>query len=71
MRGTRLVYETIARLQPGLSPEAAQGRLDALVASLKKQYPADYPPQAEWTFHLGPVSKLGAVIVVNGSLVGT
>ena len=44
MRGTRFPFETIARLQPGLSPEAAQGRLDALVASLKKQYPADYPP---------------------------
>jgi putative ABC transport system permease protein len=57
MRGTRLVYETIARLQPGLSPEAAQGRLDALVASLKKQYPADYPPQAEWAFHLTPLAE--------------
>src|SRR5277367_6458015 len=57
MRGTRLPFETIARLQPGLSPEAAQGRLDALVASLKKQYPADYPPQAEWTFHLTPLSE--------------
>jgi predicted permease len=57
MRGTRLVYETIARLQPGLSPEAAHGRLDALVASLKKQYPADYPPQAAWTIHLTPLAE--------------
>jgi putative ABC transport system permease protein len=57
MRGARQKYETIARLQPGLSPEAAQGRLDALVASLKKQYPADYPPQAAWTFHLTPLAE--------------
>ncbi len=57
MRGTRLQYETIARLQPGLSPEAAQGRLDALVASLKKHYPADYPPQAEWTIHVTPLAE--------------
>ena len=57
MRGTRQQYETIARLQPGLSPEAAQGRLDALVASLKKQYPADYPPQAAWTLHLTPLAE--------------
>jgi len=57
MRGTRLQYETIARLQPGLSPEAAQGRLDALVASLKKQYPADYPPQAAWTIHLTSLAE--------------
>ena len=57
MRGTRLTYETIARLQPGLSPEAAQGRLDALLASWKKQYPADYPPLAEWTIHLTPLAE--------------
>jgi putative ABC transport system permease protein len=57
MRGTRLPFETIARLQPGLSPEAAQGRLDALVASLKKQYPADYPSQGGWTIHLTPLAE--------------
>jgi predicted permease len=57
MRGTRLVYETIARLQPGLSPEAAQGHLDALVASLKKQYPGDYPSQGAWTLHLTPLAE--------------
>jgi predicted permease len=57
MRGTRLQYETIARLQPGLSPDAAQGRIDALVASLKKQYPADYPPQGAWTIHLTPLAE--------------
>ena len=57
MRGTRFPFETIARLQPGLSPDAAQERLDALVASLKKQYPADYPPQAAWTFHLTPLAE--------------
>src|SRR3984957_6801000 len=57
MRATRFPFETIARLQPGLSPEAAQGRLDALVASLKKQYPADYPPQAAWTLHLTPLAE--------------
>jgi predicted permease len=57
MRGTRLPFVTVARLQPGLSPEAAQGRLDALVASLKKQYPADYPAQGAWTLHLTPLTE--------------
>jgi putative ABC transport system permease protein len=57
VRATRLPFETIARLQPGLSPKAAQGRLDALVASLKKQYPADYPSQGAWTLHLTPLSE--------------
>ncbi len=57
MRGTRFPFETIARLQHGLSPDAAQQRLDALVASLKKQYPADYPPQGAWTIHLIPLAE--------------
>jgi predicted permease len=57
MRGTRAPYETVARLEPGLSPEGAQRHLDALVASWKKQYPADYPPQAAWTIHLTPLAE--------------
>jgi predicted permease len=56
-RGTRQPYRTVARLQAGLSLEAAQGRLDALVASLKKEYPADYPPQAGWTIHVTPLAE--------------
>jgi predicted permease len=56
-RGAREPYETVARLQPGLSLEAAQGHLDALAASLKKQYPADYPPQAAWTVRLIPLAE--------------
>ena len=56
-RGTRLPFVTIARLQPGLSPAAAQEHLDALVASLKKQYPADYPSQGAWTLHLTPMAE--------------
>jgi predicted permease len=57
MRGTRLPFETIARLQPGLSPEAAQERLDVLVASSKTQYPADYPSQGAWTLHITPLTE--------------
>ena len=56
-RGMRLPFVAIARLQPGLSPAAAQGRLDALVASLKKQYPADYPSQGAWTLRLTPMAE--------------
>ena len=47
----------IARLKPGLSIAAAQGHLDALVASLKKQYPAEYPAQTAWTVRLIPLSE--------------
>ena len=75
IRGTRLQYETIARLQPGLSLQAAQGRLDALAASLKKQYPADYPRQADWTVRLSPLAETlvgnvrQSVIAVFGAVI--
>jgi len=57
LRGTRLQGREVARLMPGLSIAAAQGRLDALVASLKKQYPAEYPAQAAWSVRLIPLSE--------------
>ncbi len=47
----------IARLKPGLSIAAAQGHLDALVESLKKQYQAEYPAQTAWTVRLIPLSE--------------
>ena len=57
MRNSRLLLGVIARLKPGVSTAAAQQHLDALVASLKKQYPEDYPPQAAWTVRLVPLSE--------------
>jgi predicted permease len=56
-RGLRLTLNAVARLEPGLSVQAAQSRLDALVASLEKQYPADYPIATKWTIHLTPLSE--------------
>jgi predicted permease len=56
-RSLRLHRKVIARLKAGVSIAAAQGRLDALVASLKKQYPAEYPAQAAWTVRLISLSE--------------
>ena len=61
-RSTRVLKTAIARLKPGLTVEAAQSRLDALVASLQKQFPADYPPESAWSVHLVP---LGETVVGN------
>jgi predicted permease len=47
----------IARLKPGLSITAAQGHLDALTESLKKQYPEEYPSQTAWTIRLVRLSE--------------
>jgi predicted permease len=58
MRGTRLQSRVvIARLKPGLSIAAAQAHLDALIESLKKQYPAEYPAKTAWTVRLIPLSE--------------
>ncbi len=46
-----------ARLKPGLPVASAQAHIDALVASLKKQYPADYPAQAAWNIRLIPLAE--------------
>jgi predicted permease len=58
LRGSRLRSRAVlARLKPGLSIVVAQGHLDALVASLKQQYPAEYPAQTAWTMRLIPLSE--------------
>ncbi|MBV8399564.1 MAG: ABC transporter permease, partial [Acetobacteraceae bacterium] len=56
LRNSRLAT-AVARLKPGLTLASAQAHIDALVASLKKQYPADYPAQAAWTVRLIPLSE--------------
>ena len=58
LRDSRLSSRAVlARVKSGLSMAAAQGRLDALVESLNKQYPADYPAQTRWTVRLVPLSE--------------
>jgi putative ABC transport system permease protein len=54
-RGARRMRTAIARLKPRLTVAAAQSRLDILVASLRKQFPADYPPESAWTVRLLPL----------------
>jgi len=47
----------IARLKPGLTIAAAQKKLDALVASLQKQFPVDYPLPSAWRVRLVPLKE--------------
>jgi putative ABC transport system permease protein len=56
-RSERNLPTAIARLKPGLAIAAAQSRVDALVSSLRKQYPADYPVQSAWTVGLLPLKE--------------
>ena len=67
-RDLRLPLAATARLSPGLSMTAARWRLDALVALLKKEYPANYPTKAAWAVQLIPLSE-SVVANVHQSLI--
>jgi predicted permease len=56
-RSERLPLEVVGRLKPGLSLAAAQSQLDALVASMRKQFPDDYPADSKWTVRLVPLEE--------------
>ena len=56
-RSGRNVPGAIARLTPGLTIAAAQSRVDALVATLRTQYPGDYPAQTAWRVRLVPLKE--------------
>ena len=56
-RDGRNLPTAVARLKQGLTIAAAQSRLDALVAALRKQFPGDYPSQSAWTVRLLPLKE--------------
>lgn len=56
-RSRRNLPTASARLKPGLTIAQAQSRLDAIVASLQKQFPGDYPLQSGWTVRLLPLQE--------------
>src|ERR1700680_124197 len=56
-RNRRFLPTAVARLKPGLSTTQAQSRVDALVASLQKQFADDYPLQSAWSVRLVPLQE--------------
>ncbi len=57
MRSDRILQASIARIKPGLTMAAAQSQVDAFVAALQQQFPADYPRQSTWTVRLLPLKE--------------
>jgi predicted permease len=55
VRSAHFMVEVIGRLKPGLTLAQAQSRVDALVASLRRQFPNDYPVQSGWRVQLVPL----------------
>ena len=56
-RNARYLPGAIARLQPGLSVEQAQAKLDSYVAELSREYRVDYPEAVNWGVRLTPVQE--------------
>jgi predicted permease len=48
----------IARIRSGLTVAEAQSRIDAVVASVQRQFPKDYPAQAAWKVRLVPLKEV-------------
>jgi predicted permease len=57
LRNSRFIPEAIGRIKTGLTIAQAQSRIDALVASLQKEFPEDYPLQSGWTVRLVPLKE--------------
>ena len=55
VRRSPLFPGAIGRLKPGLTIVEAQRRVDVLVETLRRQYPADYPPTSDWRIRLVPL----------------
>src|SRR5246127_456144 len=77
IRGNRVLVHGIGRLKRGVTRAQAQARLTAMAAQLRHDFPADYPPQAQWTIEIQPLQEtlvgsvrpmllvlLGAVILI-------
>src|SRR6185312_10277906 len=56
-RGTRILLNGIGRLKPGLTLAQAQARLTTMAAELRRAFPGDYPPQAQWTIEIQPLQE--------------
>ncbi len=57
LRAVRNIPGAVARLKRGLTLAAAQSRVDALVATLRREYPTDYPAQSAWAVRLVPLKE--------------
>ncbi len=53
----RFLPAAIGRLKPGITIEAAQARLDAFAAGLRRSYPDDYPERVGWAPRVLPLKQ--------------
>jgi len=56
-RGLRVLPGAIGLLKPGIGPELAQSRLDALAAQLRAEYSTNYPAGSDWSIEVEPLQE--------------
>src|SRR5438874_4361134 len=56
-RGIRVFPGAIGLLKPGIGPELAQSRLDALAAQLRAEYSTNYPAGSDWSIEVEPLQE--------------
>src|SRR4029079_18321115 len=56
-RGLRVFPGAIGLLKPGIGPELAQSRLDALAAQLRAEYSTNYPAGSDWSIDVEPLQE--------------
>jgi predicted permease len=56
-RATRILPNAIGRLKPGLTLEQAQARLTTMATELRRDFPTEYPPLAQWTIEIQPLQE--------------
>ena len=56
-RGRRELPGAIGLLKPGIGPELAQSRLDALAAQLRAEYSTNYPAGSDWSIEVEPLQE--------------
>ena len=54
---TREDYNILAKLRPGVAVAEAQAEMDALTARLRRDHPAEYPPNGGLTFSIVPLRE--------------
>ena len=54
-RRARFLPAAIGRIKPELTPQQAAAKLAAFAASLRQEYPGDYPAKARWDLRLQPL----------------
>jgi predicted permease len=57
LRNARAFPGVIARLKQGVTFERAQARLTAMAAEIRRDFPGEYPPEAQWTVELSGMQE--------------